>query len=103
MEMEKEHLLYIGEDGIAREYKEPFATIECQTEEDYEYIKSAVEFYGNHKWIPVTERLPENDEAVLGYLPGRKVTKVKIQTLVGWVVPIHATHWMPLPEPPKEG
>lgn len=28
-------LFSIGEDGVLRQYKEPFATIECPTEEDY--------------------------------------------------------------------
>lgn len=67
------------------------------------------------KWIPVTERLPEYDKVVQitdgvevghGYLEG-------IDTTIGvtsfWHSPFcdidetHITHWMPLPQPPKDG
>ena len=66
------------------------------------------------RWIPVTERLPDYDEVVQitdgidvghGYLEGVNTT-VGIALL--WHSPFcdideeHITHWMPLPEPPKE-
>ena len=58
------------------------------------------------KWIPVTERLPEPYKWVLGYAEECEVAfnafydgaQWKDATLNGWIV----THWMPLPEPPKE-
>ena len=74
-----------------------------------------------HKWIPVTERLPEDDLPkdskvknikVLGfYKTSMGVPVVRTQTRQKWwrhhrdawvwgkSDPI--THWMPLPEPPK--
>ena len=60
------------------------------------------------KWIPVTERLPENGNVVVGYMTfGEfRTLKCKIAThrwegvLLDY--PMDAvTHWMPLPEPPK--
>lgn len=41
--MENQILLRMNEDGVFEEYKEPFATIECPTEEDYQYLKEAVQ------------------------------------------------------------
>ena len=53
------------------------------------------------KWIPVTERLPREQETVLTYnkqgailLDWRHDNK--------WCCFGDVTHWMPLPEPPKE-
>ena len=64
------------------------------------------------KWIPVTERLPKIGECVLCYRSG----SVHIGEYLGasyspevaafkrrdGYYAIGATHWMPLPEPPKE-
>lgn len=58
------------------------------------------------RWIPVEERLPENDGIYLAYLaPMGRSELAKIETHLfyfgafrtSWRV----THWMPLPEPPE--
>ncbi|MBO5130330.1 MAG: DUF551 domain-containing protein [Oscillospiraceae bacterium] len=61
------------------------------------------------RWIPVTERLPEEDERVLVYLSPKDFTYTRIDTdrvLFGkwtrWGKRV--SHWMPLPQAPgKEG
>ena len=58
------------------------------------------------KWIPVTERLPEEFKEVLVY----RFTGCEVDSCVSiqkgyWsydpVCEYKVTHWMPLPEPPK--
>ena len=58
------------------------------------------------RWIPVTERLPERNNSYLVYVYG-EATEMNY-----WHGKWHrlrddytkaVTHWMPLPEPPKEG
>ena len=56
------------------------------------------------RWIPVTERLPDDDTHVLGW-DGKRVRFVYVVTdLVfdAFAEKEGITHWMPLPEPPKE-
>ena len=61
-------------------------------------------------WIPVTERLPANFVSVLGYMPAAApFPPVRECYTVGDAFYFPAltdtqmvTHWMPLPEPPKE-
>lgn len=58
------------------------------------------------KWIPVTERLPKPFELVYVYVPAEQsVTASYITRHKEWVgvrMKCKVTHWMPLPEPPKE-
>ena len=58
------------------------------------------------RWIPVTERLPEPFEEVLAYDATEKRIEYACMTphkeWYGVVMSHAVTHWMPLPEPPKE-
>ena len=56
------------------------------------------------KWIPVTERLPEDDRQVLACTKhGRAFSAHYDHKWKRWQVShsVKITHWMPLPEPPK--
>ena len=68
------------------------------------------------EWISVKERLPEVWKTVLTFQPTTTYDKGIIQTCVyignpgkwrqAWnheFLELPVTHWMPLPEPPKEG
>lgn len=57
-------------------------------------------------WIPVSERLPGHGERVLAYSPEMDGTEADIQVSKGFMVRrkrSDITHWMPLPQPPKDG
>ena len=58
----------------------------------------------NKRWIPVTERLPEQGQEVIVYNGG--VLKPKVYCYLFWDKNFdnwaRVTYWMPLPEPPKE-
>ena len=56
------------------------------------------------KWIPVTERLPENDKTVLVWNRRNSREYFDVYDHGRWIIleSEDITHWMPLPEPPKE-
>lgn len=65
------------------------------------------------RWIPVTERVPEGDKVVLCYKADRgiRLGKLLVATYANgvqafmdrdMVFAFGVTHWMPLPQPPKE-
>ena len=59
------------------------------------------------KWIPVTERLPDENDVVL-ITDSLDVGTGYLIHGYGWISPFddidmsHVSHWMPLPQPPKE-
>ena len=70
--------------------------------------RKLAELQERERWIPVTERLPENDEFVFiakaeaWVSKGLYVTERKRWELLSHDV-VEVTHWRPLPAPPKEG
>lgn len=66
------------------------------------------------EWIPVSERLPENHDSCIVYRVssfGGHFSMLRYSKALGWhfydsewgdVTVDDVTHWMPLPEPPKE-
>ena len=69
------------------------------TKHAYEYAISVLE---RNRWISVEERLPEKMELVL---VKSKLVKMKTDFICkdgNWYTTPAVTHWMPLPEPPKE-
>ena len=65
----------------------------------------------NRRWIPVAERLPKDDSDVLAYLrigeegriyPANYAKGVWWDCIFNTPATKTTTHWMPLPEPPKE-
>ena len=58
------------------------------------------------RWISVSERLPEIREDVLSFTRYGGVPTVAVDFLAKdglFMIQPSATHWMPLPEPPKDG
>lgn len=59
------------------------------------------------RWIPVAERLPEESKGVLvAFNDDDGLTFVNIDTFFDgewWSSEYEVTHWMPLPDAPKDG
>ena len=76
----------------------------------FEYLKSLTpaRVVPTPRWISVKERLPEAGEDVLVYLGGGKIDVCWLIHNMFWGASgalydlDDVSHWMPLPEPPKE-
>lgn len=120
--MENQIILRMNDAGVFEEYKEPFTTIECPTEEDFRYLEEAVRYKQTYRWIPVTERLPDKefwehqnqhedeDLEVQVMIKGAKRPTTLLYNAEGEFYEMDGdgatfyivTHWAPLMEPPKE-
>lgn len=71
-----------------------------EVKEFYAFAESALREQEERRWIPVTERLPDIGKDVLIY---SKEDGVDVDYYGGDMFGYcNVTHWMPLPEPPKE-
>ena len=90
---------------------------DCTTCERWEYdcgsghcvddlLEQAAEALEQFRWIPVTERLPEKDGIYLTFSKKKEYEFHFFQTGKRMWSAVWdedgVTHWMPLPEPPKE-
>lgn len=105
--------LVMGDDGVFHETPEPYMTIVVDTEEDWNALQDAVNRGNQMRWISVKDRLPEEykgeDNELINYLcymPEYGIDIANFMKPAGiWVcmgLPVKVTHWMPLPEAPKE-
>ena len=53
------------------------------------------------EWIQLSEQKPNRDDRVIVLFEGMKDTPAEIQIMYGWCIGGSASHWMPLPQPPK--
>ena len=73
---------------------------------------AAIQRQPRMRWIPVTERLPEEFISVVVSIPSEHSLPIVKEAYLAngcWVTKMaifssnDITHWMPLPEPPKDG
>jgi len=55
-----------------------------------------------NRWIPVSERLPENGQEILALGRNKTVDSWLYYPAVEGVFRLEYTHWRPLPEPPEQ-
>lgn len=102
------HDLRLHHDTVVETYSKDGVKI---AETIYSQAANAIEELSKPKWIPVTERLPEKEQCYLVVLKNRTVDFCFYTKRFGFGMYLakkwesandEVTHWMPLPEPPKE-
>ena len=83
--------------------------VDCYGRTDIVKIGKAMDLAKVQTWIPVTERLPEHEDPVLCFIKNGQQEILQLDKFenlwigMQWKYKRHAvTHWMPLPDVPKE-
>lgn len=98
--MSEELRAILNDDGVFEEYDDTFdLSIHCVNEEEREEILNRL----NRWWIPVSERLPEEDGCYLVTTTGTNndIIDIAYYTDGIWHKASRIKAWMPLPEPYK--
>ena len=92
------------------EYKEPFMTVECPTEDDYNRLQELIEIGSKYCWISAEDRLPDSFKPVIvcrEKAKGEFIVEQGHRDVNGWWK-VYGTRtknvscWMPMPEPPEK-
>lgn len=81
-----------AEDGKFREY-EPYCTIDCMTEDEYNSLIDAVEFRREHCWRSVEAENPPADETVFVIVNG-KYGRTSFENSVMLAAFVHGEGWI---------
>lgn len=105
---------YVSRDDVRRFIADAFSENRFATNYDYAILVDkideipAADVQPVDRWISVDEALPIYDGLVLA-VDKNNTIRLGIYTDLGWTsqfgnpMVAHITHWMPLPEPPKDG
>lgn len=92
--------------GIFREAADAIEELTALSRrQEVELVELTGELASKPCWIPVTERLPEEDGCYLVAVKNdhqRRYSKTAWFSHGSWFARQDVTHWMPLPQPPEE-
>ena len=104
----KDFMIYFDDNGVAKYYDDTYdITIHCESEEEQ---RATLERIRSKRWVPCSERLPENEDNVLCCTATKKGLR---NVVIGyyildkgcWACAMNSSNviaWTPLPEPYKE-
>jgi hypothetical protein len=93
------------EDALQARIAELTECIGSQMADVYTLKARIAKLEAAQRWIPVSERLPEDMRNVLGLSRNAQLVVSYIDEYKMWYAPgadmLRVTHWMPLPQPPE--
>lgn len=103
-QMKKELRQYFNNVPLVMEAVKAIEELNADCENALNSVKNLINEADKRRWISVEERLPAKYDSVI---TADKHGNVRFNYLISekygtWSTGYHISHWMPLPEPPKE-